>query len=100
MMQTIKMNLDDTSQLANIAKALSSETRIEILRQLRYKDLNVNEIAEILDIPPSSSASHVKVLEEAGLIKTTLLPGIRGSAKVCKIALDHIYVELMTVLIV
>jgi len=96
MMQTIKMNLDDTSHLANIAKALSSETRIEILRQLRFKELNVNEIAEILDIPPSSSASHVKVLEEAGLIKTTLLPGIRGSAKVCKIVLDHIYVELNT----
>lgn len=96
MIQTIKMNLDDTEQLASISKALASETRIEILRQLRFRDMNVNEIAELLDIPPSSSASHVKVLEEAGFIKTTLLPGIRGSAKVCKIILDHIYVELNT----
>ncbi len=96
MIQTIKMNLDDMEQLANITKALSSETRIEILRQLRFSDRNVNEIAELLNIPASSSAAHVKVLEEAGLIKTTLLPGIRGSAKVCKITLDHIYVELNT----
>lgn len=96
MLQTIKMNLDDTLQLANVAKALSSETRIEILRQLRYKDLNVNEIAELLDIPASSSAAHVKVLEEAGMIRTTLLPGIRGSMKVCHIILDHIYVEMNT----
>lgn len=96
MIQTIKMNLDDTEHLANIAKALSSETRIEILRQLRYKDLNVNEIAEILDIPASSSAAHVKVLEEAGMIKTSLQPGIRGSMKVCHIVLDHIYVEMNT----
>ncbi len=96
MIQTIKMNLDDTWQLSNISKALSSETRIEILRQLRSKDLNVNEIAEILDIPASSSAAHVKVLEEAGMIKTTLQPGIRGSMKVCHVILDHIYIEMNT----
>ena len=96
MIQTIKMNLDDTWQLSNISKALSSETRIEILRQLRLKDLNVNEIAEILDIPASSSAAHVKVLEEAGIIKTTLQPGIRGSMKVCHVILDHIYIEMNT----
>lgn len=96
MIQTIKMNLDDTRQLADIAKALSSETRIEILKWLRYKDLNVNEIAELLNIPASSSAAHVKVLEEAGIIKTTLQPGIRGSMKVCHITLDHIYVEMNT----
>lgn len=96
MIQTIKMNLDDVTHLANVAKALASETRIEILRHLRYKDLNVNEIAEFLDIPASSSAAHVKVLEEAGMIRTSLQPGIRGSMKVCHIVLDHIYVELAT----
>lgn len=96
MIQTIKMNLDDIEHLALISKALSSETRIEILRQLRYRDLNVNEIAELLDIPPSSSAAHVKVLEEAGMIRTSLQPGIRGSMKLCHIILDHIYVEMNT----
>lgn len=96
MIHTVKMNLDNSLQLANVAKALSSETRIEILKQLRFRDLNVNEIAELLDIPPSSSAAHVKVLEESGMIKTTLLPGIRGSMKVCHIVLDHIYVEMNT----
>lgn len=96
MIQTIKMNLDDTEQLASISKALSSETRIEILRQLRFRDLNVNEIAELLTIPASSSAAHVKVLEEAGMIKTSLQPGIRGSMKLCHIVLDHIYVEMNT----
>ena len=71
MIQTIKLNLDDVEQLAAISKALSSETRIEILQQLRHKDLNVNEIAELLNIPASSSAAHVKELEEAGMIKTS-----------------------------
>jgi predicted transcriptional regulator len=38
----------------------------------------------------------VKVLEEAGMIKTTLQPGIRGSMKLCRVVLDHVYVEMNT----
>ncbi len=96
MIQTIKMNLDDTERMAVISKALSSETRINILRYLRRSDLNVNEIATLLNIPASSAAAHVKALEEAGFIRTSLQPGIRGSMKVCHIVLDHIYMELDT----
>lgn len=96
MIQTVKMNLDDGKELSLIGKALSVETRIEILKKLRHEELNINELAERLLIPPSSCASHVKVLEEAGLIKTELLPGVRGSMKVCSVALDHIYVEVST----
>lgn len=96
MIQTVRMNLDDAKELAVIAKALSVESRIEILKKLRHKELNINELAEALNIPPSSAALHVKVLEEAGLIKTELQPGVRGSMKVCRIAIDHIYVEVNT----
>lgn len=94
--QTIKLNLDHPKQLAIIGKALSVETRVEILKQLRHKKQSINELAEGLNIPPSSAAVHVKVLEEAGLIRTELLPGIRGSKKICHICLDHIYVEVNT----
>lgn len=96
MIQTVRMNLDDAKALSVIAKALSVESRIEILKKLRNTELNINELAEALNIPPSSAALHVKVLEEAGLIKTELLPGVRGSMKVCRIAIDHLYVEINT----
>lgn len=96
MIHTIKMNLDDTKRLSVIGKALSAEPRIEMLKKLRYGKKNINELAESLKIPASSAAAHVKVLEEAGLIKTELQPGIRGSMKLCGIALDHIYVEVNT----
>lgn len=99
MVRTVKMNLDDGAQLSLLAKALSAQTRIDILKQLRRKELSINEISEQLELPPSSAAAHVKVLEEAGLIKTALMPGIRGSMKVCSIQLDHIYVELNTELL-
>lgn len=90
------MNLDDKEQLTLLAKALSAEVRIEILKLLCKYDLNINEIAEQLMLPQSSAAAHVKVLEEAGLIKTTLQPGIRGSMKVCSRQLNGFGVELIT----
>lgn len=96
MIQTVKMNLDNSKELAAIAKALSVEARIDILKKLRHKEQNINELAEGLGIPASSAAVHIKVLEEAGLIKTELLPGVRGSMKVGTIAIDHIYVEVNT----
>lgn len=98
MIQTIKMNLDDKDHLTSIAKALSVEARIEILKRLKKQDFSINELAEQLDIPASSAASHIKVLEEAGFIKTTLQPASRGSMKVCHILLDHIYIEVNTAL--
>lgn len=96
MNRTIQLNLDDKGQLALLAKALSVEVRIDILKLLCKYDLNINEIAERLMLPPSSAAAHVKVLEEAELIKTTLQPGIRGSMKVCSKQLDSFGVELIT----
>ena len=81
MQQSIKLNLDECEQLSSIGRALSAKTRIEILRLLCNKDMNINEIAECLSIPQSSAAAHIKVLEETNLIKTTLQPGIRGSMK-------------------
>jgi predicted transcriptional regulator len=90
------MSLDDTKHLALVSKALSAEIRIEILKLLCNSDLNVNEIAEKLKIPASSAASHIKVLEEALLIKTTLQPGVRGSMKLCKKQMDEIGISLTT----
>lgn len=94
--KTLLLNLDDKEQLALISKALSLEIRIEILQLLCKQDLNINEIAEYLKLPQSSAAAHVKILEEANLIKTMLQPGIRGTMKVCSKQLDSYGVELVT----
>lgn len=91
------MNLDHTKQLIRIGKALSVEARIEILKLLCTQELNINEIAELLSIPASSAAAHIKVLEEAGLIATSLKPGIRGSMKLSEKILDQIEITLTTV---
>ncbi|SHK93674.1 Predicted transcriptional regulator [Anaerocolumna jejuensis DSM 15929] len=88
--KSIRLDLDEKERMSRIAKALSAETRIDIIRLLYGKSYNINEIAEQLKLPQSSAATHVKVLEEAGLIETELVPAVRGSMKVCRRAADSI----------
>ena len=88
-----ELNLENERELTALGKALSSETRIKILHVLGNGPLCVNEIAEILEIPASSAALNIRVLEDAGLIRTELKPAARGSMKMCipqegKIILD------------
>lgn len=96
MNKKIDLSLDNEDQLSLIGKALSSEVRIALLKLLCQYELNVNEIAERLQIPASSAAMNVKVLEEAGLIETHLMPGVRGSMKVCHKTVDQIDILLLS----
>lgn len=78
-----KLNFNERKELCLLGKALSSETRIRMLELLECEPLHVNEISEKMGIPASSAAIHVRVLEDAGLIRTELKPGVRGSMKLC-----------------
>ncbi len=92
--ETILLNLGDEARLMAVGKGLSSPKRLALLALLEREPLNINEIAERMKIPPSSAAMHVKTLEEAGLIETILMPGIRGSMKVCKKKAGRLIVSL------
>lgn len=77
------LGFENQEELISVTKALSSSTRIEILKLLDEEALNINEIAERLNIPASTAAMNVKMLEEAKLIRTELQAGTRGSMKLC-----------------
>ena len=94
MSKEIELNIEKSEDLFSIAKALASEVRIEIIKLLNYNSLNVNEISEHLNIPASTAAVNVKILEEAGLIHTELQPGARGSMKLCSRKRDVIKILL------
>ncbi len=89
-----RIYLEERQRLRAIGKALSSEVRIQMLELLESDARNVNEIAEELDIPASSAAVNVRVLEEAGLIRTSLKPGVRGSMKICEKAAEELHIVL------
>ena len=83
--------------LESVTKALGSETRLEILRFLSAHTCTLLEIAEALDLPPSTATLHINVLEKAGLIETDLRPATRGLQKVCARVYDRIVIQLPAV---
>lgn len=92
---TLNLRLDDVEQTAKVHHALASPIRLRILQLLFGHNYNVNEIASLLDIPASTAALNVHVLEEVGIIKTKQVPGTRGMSRVCtKMTYDvHTYLD-------
>lgn len=81
-------------KLEAVTKALGSDTRLGILRFLSTHTSTVLEIAEALELPPSTATLHINVLEKAGLIETDLRPATRGLQKVCARVFDRIVIQL------
>jgi len=70
---------------ADVLKSLAAPARLAILTLLHERGaLNVNDIADILELPQSSTSSHIHSLEAAGLITTESQKGRKGSQKICK----------------
>ncbi|MCZ7554462.1 MAG: helix-turn-helix domain-containing protein [Anaerolineales bacterium] len=82
---------EDTEQ---VLKTLASDRRLEILRYLGGNSCSVNEIAEALDMPPSTATMHINMLEKSGLIRTELKPASRGLQKICARAYDRVLIVL------
>ncbi len=94
MNETVHLTINDPQQILSIAKALSSEQRLNILKLLEDKIMNISEVAAKLQIPMSSAALHIKTLEEAGLVITQPLPGIRGSQKLSGVRVEKVFIDL------
>ncbi|WMJ85986.1 ArsR/SmtB family transcription factor [Anaerocolumna sp. MB42-C2] len=95
MAKIVELNMENEEELCEVAKALSSPARIEILKLLYHEGLIINEIAKKLNIPASSAALHVKVLEKANLIRLEEQPGTRGSMKLCNRKRDIVNISLI-----
>lgn len=85
-------NLDEGLE---IFKALGSELRINIIKLLQENhEMNMNELATSLGITNGALTSHIKKLEESGIIQVMTERGSHGNQKVCKIAVDKIVVDV------
>lgn len=94
MKQNLLLNLNDTEKLSNVGKALSVPVRLEILYYLSQTPAIISDIAANFNLPLSSTALHIKVLENAGLISVQPIPGSKGSQKLCGIQIDKIQIAM------
>lgn len=78
-----------------IFKALGSEVRIEIIKiLLENHGMNMNELASKLNITNGALTSHIKKLEDCGLITVSSESTGHGNQKKCSVYLDKILIDM------
>ena len=77
-----------------VLKGLASPVRIRILKLLHeHGRLNVNDISHRLELPQSTVATNIQVLEKAGLVATETINARKGQQKICSARYDEILVR-------
>ena len=92
----LDLSIDQLDRLCPVAKALSSPMRVRMLALLGVRPMNVNEMAEALELPVSTAALNVRQLEDCGLITTTIQPGVRGAMKLCTRRVETMDIRLIS----
>ncbi|MEZ5665893.1 MAG: helix-turn-helix domain-containing protein [Alphaproteobacteria bacterium] len=83
----------DPEDNPQVLKGLASSARVRMLKILHDNGgLNVNEIAERLDLPQSTVSSNVQILEDAGLVRTEIRKARKGNQKICYSTFDEVLV--------
>jgi DNA-binding transcriptional ArsR family regulator len=71
--------------------ALAHEARREMIRRLSEDEMTVGQLADPLEMSLAAASKHIKVLEEAGMVRRT----IDGRRHICRLdpgplaAADH-----------
>lgn len=83
-------------QAVPVFKALGSELRIRLIQiLLEHKEMNMNELAASLGITNGALTSHVKKLEESGIVAILSEHSGHGNQKVCRVNVDKILVDVV-----
>ena len=77
-------------------KALASDTRVRMLELLGGHNMNINELAQALEIAQPTITKHAQILEQAGLITCDYMPGVQGMQKRCSLGFDRFIVNFET----
>lgn len=91
----VALNIERLEEIQPVFHALSTELRLKIIRCIAWSSKSVNELARELDMPVSTVALNVQVLEKAGLIVCDTQPGVRGTLKLCSRRIDQIMIDLV-----
>ncbi|MBB6675219.1 ArsR/SmtB family transcription factor [Cohnella nanjingensis] len=75
------MSEAQSERLNHVFRALADPTRREMIRRLARQDLTVSELAMPYQMSLAGASKHVKVLEEAGLVRRT----VRGRTHLCRL---------------
>lgn len=94
-MEEFMLHIKSLDEGLNVFKALGSDIRIEIIKLLlENKNMNMNELASKLNITNGALTSHIKKLEDCGIVIISSESTGHGNQKICTVHLDKILIEL------
>jgi DNA-binding transcriptional ArsR family regulator len=73
--------VEQSAGMDAVFQALSHSARRDMLRRLNTGDLTIGELAEPLTMSFAAASKHIKVLENAGLVRRT----VEGRRHVCRL---------------
>lgn len=89
------LHIKSLDEGAEVFKALGSDIRIRILKLLlERKEMNLNEIAAALGVTNGALTSHMKKLNDAGLVTMLAERSSHGNQKLCRIGVDKLLVDI------
>ncbi len=89
------LHIKSLSEGLDLFKALGSEIRIDIIKILLEENgMNMNELASKLNITNGALTSHIRKLEECGVIAVSNETSGHGNQKICSVHLDKILIDI------
>jgi len=58
----------EVDKVARVFKVLSVDTRVRMIKLLKYRSLCVNALAQALNITPAAVSQHLRVLRDAEIV--------------------------------
>ncbi|MDT7861448.1 MAG: ArsR family transcriptional regulator [Saccharolobus sp.] len=90
----MELIVDDPEKIYEIAKALSTITRINILQLVSVSPMSISELTEKLRMSKGNISSHISELERLNLVEIEYRNGIKGIKKIVKSKYDKIVIIL------
>ncbi|UCH04453.1 MAG: helix-turn-helix domain-containing protein [Candidatus Thorarchaeota archaeon] len=90
--ETLQINDNDT--ILKIGRALSSGTRLKILRLLLQEEKDVTRVARHLGGTEANASAQIKILHESKLLDCRYEPGQHGLKKISWTKVKRIIIDL------
>ncbi|RDE11073.1 MAG: transcriptional regulator [Candidatus Thorarchaeota archaeon] len=88
------LQIDNDDAILRIGRALSSATRLKVLRLLLQGEKDVTRVARHLGGTEANASAQIKILYEAGLLDCRYEPGQHGLKKISKTKVRRVILDL------
>ena len=90
--ESLEISNDDA--ILRIGRALSSGTRLKILKLLLQGEKDVTRVARHLGGTEANASAQIKILQEADLLSCRYEPGQHGLRKISRTKINRIVIDL------